>query len=174
MSWRVKHLTIVLLIGLTCGSLLNSRAQSSDREQEIVAPSVQHGLEYFQDKNYSEAARSFQKATESDPDNSFAYYAMALSLANLKQYGSALEPLKHCFKLNPHPHWRNITEEMVRSFLKETERNAKLSGKNGEQPLQNGEKPAVNKSDLSTAKIDDSIFANAVRCFHKLRNAVGL
>jgi len=174
MSWRVKHLTVALLIGLTCGNLLNSRAQSNNREQEIAAPSVQEGLEYFKGRKYSEAAKSFQKATQSDPDNSFAYYAIALSLANLKQYGSAHEPLKHCFTLNPHPHWRNITEEVVRSFLKEIESNAKLSEKDGEQPRQNGEKPAVNQSDLSTAKIDDLIFANAVRCFHKLRNAVGL
>jgi tetratricopeptide (TPR) repeat protein len=170
-----KHLTqAAVVITLICGSLLSPKAQSTNREQEIAAPSVQEGLKYFTDKKYSEAAKSFQKATESEPENSFAYYAMALSLANLKQYGSALESLRYCYKLNPHPHWRNITEEMVRSFLKETERNTKLSKKNGEQPLKNDEEPVVKQSDQSTAKIDDSVFANAVRCFHKLRNAVGL
>jgi tetratricopeptide (TPR) repeat protein len=170
----VKHLTrIALLIALICGSLLSSRAQTSNRESEIVAQSVQEGLQYFNDRKYSEAAKSFQKATEAEPDNSFAFYAMALSLANLKRYGSALEPLRHCFKLNPHPHWHNITEEMVRSFRQETERNAKLSEKSDE-PLKNVEEPVVNQSAQSVTKIDDSAFANALRCFHKLRNAVGL
>src|SRR5882724_1207079 len=174
MSTKVKSLArVALLIALTCGSLLSSRAQTSNREPEIVAQSVQEGLQYFNDRKYSEAAKSFQKATESEPDNSFAFYAMALSLANLKRYGSSLEPLRHCFKLNPHPHWRNITEEMVRSFLKETERNAKLS-EESDKPLKNVEEPVVNQSGQSAAKIDDAAFANAVRCFHKLRNAVGL
>ena len=82
-----------MVITLICGSVLSPKAQSSNREQEITALSVQEGLNYFKNKKYSEAAKSFQKATESEPDNSFAYYAMALSLADLKQYGSALEPL---------------------------------------------------------------------------------
>jgi len=115
------------------------------------------GLTVFQSGKFGEAAKSFQKARESEPDNSFAYYAMALSLANLKLYGSALVPLRHAFLLNPHPHWRNITEEIVRSFLKETERNVKLSKKNGGQPLKNAEEPIVNQSDQSRAKIDIKI-----------------
>ncbi|MDX6557756.1 MAG: hypothetical protein QOF72_805 [Blastocatellia bacterium] len=175
MSAKVKSLTrVALLIALTCGSLLSSRAQTSNRESEIDAQSVQEGLKYFNDRKYSEAAKLFQRATESEPDNSFAFYAMALSLANLKRYGSALEPLRHGLKLNPHPHWGNITEEMVRSFLKETERNARLSKQSDEQPLRNTEEPVVNQSDQNTAKIDDSVFADAVGCFHKLRNGVGL
>lgn len=175
MSRKLKHLNCgALLIVLSCCSLLSSMAQSSSREQEISAQSVQEGLKYFNEGKYGEAAKSFQKATESEPDNSFAYYAMALSLANLKRYGSALEPLRHGLKLNPHPHWGNITEEMVRSFLKETERNARLSKQSDEQPLRNTEDPVVNQSDQSTAKIEGSVFADAVGCFHKLRNGVGL
>ena len=82
MSMQLRHLTrVALLIVLTCCSPFSSRAQSSDREAEISAQSVQEGLKYFSEKKYSEAAKSFQRVTESEPDNSFAYYAMALSLA---------------------------------------------------------------------------------------------
>ena len=73
--------------------------------------------------------KAFDKAREKDPHNAFAHYAHAVSLANLKEYKEAIRPLMRSLQLNPHPHWGEVTEEMVLSLLAEVERNASMKAK---------------------------------------------
>jgi len=111
---------------LFCGPVIG-QSQVSSAEADI-----KEGLSYIQARKFKEAVKAFDKAREKDPQNAFAHYALALSLANLKEYKEALRPLLRSLQLNPHPHWGEVTEEMVLSLLAEVERNATTKAKSYE------------------------------------------
>jgi len=117
-------LALTLLISFVPQHATYCSAQTADREQELHSPSVREALASFTQRNYNEALRAFQKAVDLDPNNSFAQYGVAVTLANLRRWSEAIEPLRRVLHLNPHPHWGKITEQMVRSLLAEAERNA--------------------------------------------------
>jgi tetratricopeptide (TPR) repeat protein len=124
-TFRILRCVSLLLICFLCLPATCIAAQTADREHELLSPSVREALVSFTQRNYDEALKSFQKAVDLEPNNSFAHYGVAVTLANLRRWSEAIEPMRRVFHLNPHPHWGKITEQMVRSLLAEAERNAK-------------------------------------------------
>src|SRR2546430_8919599 len=114
----------VLVLGLSLSSTFVIAQGQVNAEAEI-----KEGLSYIQARKFKEAVKAFDRAVEKDPENAFAHYGLALSLANSKEYREAIRPLLRSLQLNPHPHWGNVTEPMVLSLLAEVEHNANLKAK---------------------------------------------
>src|SRR2546430_16426129 len=96
----------VLVLGLSLSSTFVIAQGQVNAEAEI-----KEGLSYIQARKFKEAVKAFDRAVEKDPQNAFAHYGLALSLANSKEYREAIRPLLRSLQLNPHRHWGNVTEQ---------------------------------------------------------------
>src|SRR5437899_1886756 len=124
-NWPVNLLIQIMLMTL----LLNVSTPLLVAQEVQPSPSnslVQKGLEYFKNQNYDQALLEFQEAAKADPKNALAYDLLGLSLAKLKRYKEAIEPLEKSLRLDPHPQWGAINEKMVRDLLAEVKHNAKI------------------------------------------------
>lgn len=59
------------------------------------------GIAYFNQGNYEAAVPYFQKATITDPEYAEAYMYLGRSYLNLRQWTSAIAPLRTAYRLAP-------------------------------------------------------------------------
>ena len=87
-------ITVLLISGVisSCAGLLTSSSAIVEFER---------GLSYFNRGEFDKATTHFIRATELDPNYTKAYIYLGSSYINLKQWYSALIPLRTAYKISP-------------------------------------------------------------------------
>jgi tetratricopeptide (TPR) repeat protein len=108
--WKCKNIIIsyylIITLFTSCAGVLTGSSAIVEFEK---------GLNLFNRGKYDEASSHFIKATELDPDYTNAYIYLGRSYINLKQWYSALHPLRTAYRISP-----DKTKTEVSSLLIDT------------------------------------------------------
>ena len=80
------------------------------------------GYNYYEQKNYKQAAKSFEKAAELEPDNATYHYNLGIIYSNSGKYKEALKHLEKAVKLDPESQAGELAKEQIpgiKEYLKE-------------------------------------------------------
>ena len=103
-------LVISILLYLTP---INSFAATTAKEY------YQQGCNYYEQKKFDEAAKSFEKAVELKPDNAIYHYNLGTTYCNLGKYEEALKHLKKVVELTPKSQAGKYAKETLEELKKQ-------------------------------------------------------
>ena len=96
---EIRKLKYIVLISILIITLFTSCAGL--RTGDSALAQFEKGLSLFNRGKYDKAASHFIRATELDPDYTKAYIYLGRSYIGLKQWHSALHPLRTAYRISP-------------------------------------------------------------------------
>ena len=105
----MKLIHILLITFLLSISLGLPAVQPEAPAQELT-PFTSKALTYFQNADYKSAVRELRQAVQTNPQDAFAWYILAVSHGNLRNWDQSAEAYRKSLSLNPHPQWGKVDE----------------------------------------------------------------
>jgi tetratricopeptide (TPR) repeat protein len=115
----MKRLFEILVIVLLLNALYGGATA------QTLTPLTDRATTHIQDGDYKSAAVELKQAVQADPQDAFAWFLLAVSYGQLREWNESVEAYRKTLSLNPNPQWGKVDAKMIRAGLAQAEQNAR-------------------------------------------------